>query len=286
MSKINMYKVVFSSIFFLLFVFTVLSLLVSQFSSIFSQLFLILTYDERAYDSIIDFFCFCGILMSIFYLIASTWWDKDVLLQRIVSVIFCIGFIFLLTFRLSTEKTLDFTILGFVSDSGFERLSFGEILIKNFQSIVISGFVYIFFVILPLIFFGFGYGLNTKNIFGKYLDFFCPSINICIIALFASGFQAYYDKSNTFLYVDFFIFCLCLVLFLRVFLMHKELFGYYEYANILLMIIGILICLLCSNIISQAQDYYNAKEAFYLLVFLGWYGEWMYKSLSKDFHVK
>ncbi|MDO7253110.1 hypothetical protein [Helicobacter cappadocius] len=286
MNKINMYKVVFSSIFFLLFVFSILSLLVSQFSSIFSQLFLILTRDERAYDSIINFFYFCGILMSIFYLVVSTLWDKDVLLQRLVSVIFCIGFVFLLVFRLSSEKTLDSTILGFVADSSFERLGFGQLVAENFGSIILSGFIYVFFVILPLVFFGFGYGLNTKNIFGKYLDFFCPSMNVCVIALFASGFQAYYDKSSAFLYIDFMVFCLCLVLFLRVFLTHKELFGHYEYANILLMILGILICLLCSNTISQAQDYYNARKSFYLLVFLGWYGEWMYKSLLREFYLK
>lgn len=286
MNKINIYKVVFSSIFFLLFVFSVLSLLVSQFSTIFSQLFLILTRDERAYDSITDFLYFFGILMSIFYLVTSTWWDKDALLQRLVSVLFCIGFIFILVFRLTNETTLDSTILGFVSDGSFERLSFGEVFSRNMSSIFISGFFYVFFVILPLMLFAFGYGLNTKNIYGKYLHFFCPSMNVCIIALFACGFQAYYDKSNPFLYVDLFVFCLCLVLFLRVFITQKQFFGHYEYANILLLIVGIFVCLLCSNTLAQAQDYYNARKTFYLLVFLGWYGEWIYRSLWENTHIK
>ncbi|PAF41095.1 hypothetical protein [Helicobacter sp. 11S03491-1] len=282
MNKTNIYQVVFSSIFFLFFIFSMLALLVSQFSEIFSQLFLILTRDERAYQNITIFFYFCIIIISIGYLILSIWNNEGTFLHRIIAMGIFIFFVFVFIFNLGfTEPSNTAALRMVVADENLHLLSFWSLLVNNFKYILISGFFYLFFLIFPLILYGFNYHLNTGNIFGRYLAFFCPSINICIIVLLASAFQPYYDKSNSFLYIDFLIFCISLMLFLRVFLMRKDLFNFYEYANMLLLIMGILICLLCSNILSQVGSYYNARMAFYLLAFLGYIGEWMSQIIIK-----
>ncbi|PAF48245.1 hypothetical protein BKH41_05900 [Helicobacter sp. 12S02232-10] len=282
MNRPNIYKVIFSSIFFLLFVFTVLALLVSQFSNTFSQLFLILTKNDRAYDNLVKFYYFCGILMALGYLIFSSWIKKDIFFQKLVAFGICIILIFILIFSLDGTKSLDSTISGLVVGEGLRNLSFFNLVRINFSYIIVSGFFYFFFLFFPLILFSLGFHFNTKNKIGKYLAFFCPSINVCLVVLFASGFQAYYDKSNLFLYIDFFMFYLGFVLFMRVFLSHKEFFGFYEYANILIFALGVLVCLFCSNTLSQAENYYNARMAFYMLAFLGWCGEWMYRSFKEE----
>ncbi|PAF48554.1 hypothetical protein BKH46_01220 [Helicobacter sp. 12S02634-8] len=274
----DVYKVIFSSVFFLLFVFSVLTLLVSQFSNTFSQLFLILTDEGRVYDGLISFFCFCGVLLALGYVVGASYARQDVLVHRLIAMGVCIVLIFVLILRLTMLETLDSPLLGLGHQENLMDLSFWDLVRVNFSSIVISGFFYIFFLFVPLGLWGFGYQLDTKHKLGKYLDMFCPSINVCIIALFASGLQAYYDKGNAWLYLDFFLFCLAFVLLIRVFLLHKEFFGFYEYANMLFLILGVLVCLFCSNILAQAQDYYHMRLAFYVLAFLGWCGEWMYAS--------
>ncbi|PAF44414.1 hypothetical protein [Helicobacter sp. 11S02596-1] len=282
MNKPNTYKVIFSSIFFLLFVFSILSLLVSQFSNTFSQLFFILTKNDRAYDNAVNIFYLFGIMMSLGYLILASYIQRDIFFQRLVAVGICIVLIFIFVLSLSTEKSLDSAILGLMTGDGLKDLSFLDLVLENLKYIFISGFFYIFFLFLPLILFGFGFRLNVKNQLGKYLAFFCPSINVCLVVLFASGFQAYYDKSNLWLYMDFLMFCVGFILFIKVFLSRKEFFGFYEYANMLFLALGVLVCLFCSNTLSQTENYYNARMAFYMLAFLGWCGEWMYRSFSED----
>lgn len=278
---VNPYKVFFSSVFFLLFVFSMFALLVSQFNDTFSQLFLILTRDDRAYSLITDFLYFCGIVMCIGYLILSTWRDKDALLQRLVSMFICIVLVFVLIFSLSAQESFENIIFINSTAYGLRNLGFLDLFKLNIVDIIISGFFYLFFLICPLILYGFGYGINTKHGIGKYLEFFCPSMNVCLVTLFASGFQGYYNKSNPYLYIDFFAFCLCLGFFIYVYKTHKKFFSFYEYANILVLSVGIIICMLCSNVLGQSQDYYNARMSFYILAFLGWCGEWMYKSLKQ-----
>ncbi|PAF50542.1 hypothetical protein [Helicobacter sp. 13S00477-4] len=282
MGKTDVYKVIFSSVFFLFFIFSIFALLVSQFSDIFSQLFLILTGDDRVYTTLIRFFYFFGILMSLGYVVFSAWVQKDIFIQRLFSACICIIFIFIFILNMSISKTFDSIIVGLVSIQEISHLSLTELIGKNFIYIFISGFFYLFFLILPLVVFGFNYQFNQNNKIGKCLAFFCPSLNICIVVLFASAFQAYYDKSNLFLYIDFLTFCVCFILFFQVFLSRKDFLGFYEYANILLLVIGILVFLFCSNTLSQAENYYNARMSFYLLGFLGWCGEWMYHSLIDD----
>lgn len=279
MNKTNPHKVIFSSIFFLFFIFSMLALLSSQFSEIFSQLFLILTRNERGYDNIINFIILVSIAMFVFYIIFCIWKNQGSIVHKTLAVGICIILILIFILKINDEKdinlTLELTLVNITED----YLSFLELIEKNTISILISGFFYIFFLILPLGALALNYYPDPNHKLGKYLKSLCPEINTSITALFASSFQPYYDKSNVFLYFDFALFCLCLGLFIYVFLTHKELFGFYEYANIIFLIIGIWVCLLCSNTLAQAIGYYNARTAFYALVFLGWYGEWMYRDL-------
>lgn len=279
MNKANPHKVIFSSIFFLFFLFSILALLSSQFSEIFSQLFLILTRNKRGYDNIVNLIILVSIAMLCLYFVFCIWKRQGNTPRKILAIGICIVLISIFIFKIKDEKTIDLTLELTLVNITEDYLSFFELLEKNIISILISGFFYIFFLILPLGVLALNYYPDPNHKLGRYLQSFRPEINTSIIALFASSFQPYYDKSNVFLYFDFALFCLCLGLFIYVFLTHKELFGFYEYANIIFLIIGIWVCLLCSNILAQAIGYYNARTAFYALVFLGWCGEWIYRDL-------
>ncbi|AFI06392.1 hypothetical protein [Helicobacter cetorum] len=235
--KIYTHKVVFSSLFFLLFLFNVETLLFSHFSDDFSQLFFL--FENHVYDFIIglDYLGLIGVsLVYLFMLILKP-------------------------FTLSRQKCACMGILWL-------SIYAWNFPIEN-SLMVLYGF---YFVLLGTLLWRF-LGATMKQSF-------LPSINICIVWIFASSLQSFrfLDVSD---YVDFLLFALALTLFVLVLSYHKRLFGLYEYANTLVLIIGLGIIMLCSSTLMQTKEYYGMRLGFYLLGLLGWLLEYVHITLKR-----
>jgi hypothetical protein len=61
---------------------------------------------------------------------------------------------------------------------------------------------------------------------------------------------------------------------------HKDVFGFYEYVNFALLMLGMLICFICTSVLSISDNYFNARYAFLVFAFVGWCAEWMYNSMK------
>ncbi|GAA8732417.1 hypothetical protein HpDR96b_04550 [Helicobacter pylori] len=238
--KIYTHKVVFSSLFFLLFLFNMETLLFSHFSDDFSQLFFL--FENHVYDFIIklDYLGLIGV--SSIYLLA----------------------LILKPFTLTRQKCACIGILCL----SFYAWNFP---IKN-SSIALYVF---YFALLGTLLWRF-LGASMKQSF-------LPSMNICVVWVFASSLQSFRFLS-VFDCVDFWLFTLALFLLILVLIYHKRLFGLYEYANTLILIVGLCVVVLCSSMFIQTKEYYGMRLGFYFLGLLGWLLEYIHNTLRRLEH--
>ncbi|GAA8153840.1 hypothetical protein HpDR142_07100 [Helicobacter pylori] len=238
--KIYTHKVVFSSLFFLLFLFNVETLLFSHFSDDFSQLFFL--FENHVYDFIIklDYLGLIGV--SSIYLLA----------------------LILKPFTLTRQKCACIGILCL----SFYAWNFP---IKN-SSIALYVF---YFALLGTLLWRF-LGASMKQSF-------LPSMNICIVWVFASSLQSFRFLSVSDC-VDFSLFTLALFLLILVLIYHKRLFRLYEYANTLILIVGLCVVVLCSSMFIQTKEYYGMRLGFYFLGLLGWLLEYIHNTLRRLEH--
>ncbi|EJB57310.1 hypothetical protein HPHPH29_0863 [Helicobacter pylori Hp H-29] len=238
--KIYTHKVVFSSLFFLLFLFNVETLLFSHFSDDFSQLFFL--FENHVYDFIIklDYLGLIGV--SSIYLLA----------------------LILKPFTLTRQKCACIGILCL----SFYAWNFP---IKN-SSIALYVF---YFALLGTLLWRF-LGASMKQSF-------LPSMNICVVWVFASSLQSFRFLSVSDC-VDFSLFTLALFLLILVLIYHKRLFGLYEYANTLILIVGLCVVVLCSSMFIQTKEYYGMRLCFYFLGLLGWLLEYIHNTLRRLEH--
>ncbi len=237
--KIHTHKVVFSSLFFLLFLFNVETLLLSHFSDDFSQLFFL--FENHVYDFIVklDYLGLIGV--SLIYLL--------VLIVK--------------PFTLTRQKCACVGILCL----SFYAWNFP---VKN--SLIA---LYIFyFVLLATLLWRLGASMKQS---------FLPSMNICIVWIFASSLQSFRFLSVSDC-VDFSLFILALILLILVLIYHKRLFGLYEYANTLILIVGLSVVVLCSSMFIQTKEYYGMRLGFYFLGLLGWLLEYVHNTLRRLEH--
>ncbi|GAA7414884.1 hypothetical protein ID0985_02680 [Helicobacter pylori] len=237
--KIYTHKVVFSSLFFLLFLFNVETLLLSHFSDDFSQLFFL--FENHVYDLIVklDYLGLIGV--SLIYLL--------VLVVK--------------PFTLTRQKG---TCVGILC------LSFYAWNFPVKHSLVLYIF---YFVLLATLLWRF-LGASMKQSF-------LPSMNICIVWVFASSLQSFRFLSVSDC-VDFSLFILALILLILVLIYHKRLFGLYEYANMLILIVGLSVVVLCSGMFIQTKEYYGMRLGFYFLGLLGWLLEYVHNTLRRLEH--
>ncbi|MGN8458259.1 hypothetical protein ACR9MR_05170 [Helicobacter pylori] len=238
--KIYTHKVVFSSLFFLLFLFNAETLLLSHFSDDFSQLFFL--FENHVYDFIVklDYLGLIGV--SLIYLLVLI--VKPFTLTRQKCA--CVGIL-----------CLSFYAWNFPVKHSLMAL-------------------YLFyFVLLATLLWRF-LGASMKQSF-------LPSMNICIVWVFASSLQSFRFLSVSDC-VDFSLFILALILLILVLIYHKRLFGLYEYANTLILIVGLSVVVLCSSMFIQTKGYYGMRLGFYFLGLLGWLLEYVHNTLRRLEH--
>ena len=261
---------IFSSIFFFFAVFVFLSLIVSQISQNFNQLFLIFSYPHRAFDFISNILLFLWVLMCIAFCIYLYKKHQHKSLESLLSVVIAVFVSIVLVLRLiksqleSQTDSINYAVNDTIS---------GFILWKFFD-ICVYCISYGFFVLLPLALLASKLRLNPFSKWGKLLEKYKPSICVVLFALFALALQPYYAKKNIFLYIDVGLFYIGILLLIISLWRNRELFSFYEYANILWLIVGIFFFSASSKIIAQA-DYHTVRILFLIIAFMGWCGDFM-----------
>lgn len=273
-------KVIVSLVFFSLFVFTNLTLFISQFSHSFSHLFLIFIRDGQFFDYMSVILFFCGFMLCGIFVIISSWHKTSNTLQRIAMLFLGIVFIYLVVLS-SINNTHEEDVMNMLAIEGsIYHREFWGLVLDYLGRILCVTFVYVFFVYIPLIFLNLGIHPNKDNDIGKMLYTMRPSINIIIITLFALSLQPYYYRDNLYVYIDIVAFFIGFGLLIWAMIKHRDKFGFYEYVNFTLLCLGILVCFVCSSVLSMSDNYFNARYMFFIFAFVGWCAEWMYKSIT------
>ncbi len=267
-------RVIFSSLFFFMAIFLFLSLIVSNVSETFAQLFLIFSAPFRAYYFVNNILLLAWAFMCFLFVKIS----RDKFLNNIIEQVIAgaIGVVVISVFIIRLIlQILDNEIISYSSQGLL------GIIADNIFLILFFLIIYVFFIFIPLLLGALKIHINIFDKLGKKLESFKPSLNVSIFMLFACAIQPYYDKNNVLLYVDLFLFYVCFVTFIVNLYRNKNNFGFYEYANLLWLFAGILIFIFSSHIISQT-NYNIVRFIFIIIGLMGWCGDWMLVSLKQS----
>lgn len=265
-SKID---IVFCYVFFFLFIFSSFAILVSNFSSTFSQLYSLLAQDGGIFDIFLYIFYVLGFCSTLFALILSSWNHKDDMRYKSIMLFLAPLFVFALTLGILYSKhqiaLLDLVFLG-GEIGGFE---------KNPYAVFIFVFFYCFFVALPL-----GSWLFGLRFGGEFLESMKPSINVIIFALMGFALQGFYHKANPIYYLDLMFFLIGFFALLEVYRRYKKLFGFYEMVNLFLLCLGVVFFASSSSVIESVD--FVGRYCFFACAFVAWCAEWMIGYARKD----
>lgn len=282
MKETSRVMVIFSLVFFAFFVFTNLTLFTSQFSQSFSHLFLIFIREDQFFDKVSLLLFICGFLLSISFVILSSWNQSGNTLQRIFMLFLSIVFIYFVILKLTYVPEEEDIMDMFAIEGSIYHRDFFELLWDYLPQIALLACAYILFVYAPLLFLLFRIRPNEYNHIGRMLFNLRPSLNIIIVVLFALALQPYYFRDNFYAYIDVLALLVGFGLLVCVMIKHRELFGFYEYMNFALLCLGIIICAICTSVLAMSDNYFNARYAFLIFAFVGWCVEWMYGNTRKE----
>lgn len=282
MKQTSLVTIILSLLFFALFVFVNLTLFISQFSHSFSHLFLIFIREDQLFNHLSTLLFFCGFVLSVSFVIIGSWKDSGNIPQKIIMLVLSTAFMYLMVLNCShTPETQDIVDMFAIEGSIYHR-GFFELLKDYSLRIILVICAYVFFVYLPLLFMILNIKPDENSELGKILYDMRPSINIVIIMLFALALQPYYYRDNLYVYLDIFALLVGIGMLIYVSRKHKEIFGFYEHINFGLLILGIIICLICSSILAVSDNSFNARYTFLIFAFVGWCIEWMYNNTQNS----
>ncbi|STP12494.1 Uncharacterised protein [Helicobacter mustelae] len=270
-----------SYVLFFFLVFTALGIIVSESTITFAQLFFLFSKNGMVYSLVIQILCFLISAISGFYLFLAYYKKQEDFLKSLMASCICVIFLFIWVFLMSSKPGEDYINALHFNYYEVMYLDFASLIHRNFLEILVSGFFYGFSLLFPCLFLLFGGCFDLQISLHRFAMRFFPSVHVCIMVLIASAFQPYYNKPNVYFYVDFLFFILVFFCIIMLFLRKRFLFGFYECANLILLIGLVFLVLACSNILVQS-NYYNARYCLYLIAFLCWCSEWMFGDFEKS----
>lgn len=279
MRKIEATDVLFSSLFFLLAVFTICVVLLSQYASSFSQIFSLVNRLGGMYSITLTILMATGLLLSLSFLLVRAPANHAHLSRRYATAIIVASLLFGILFFLGlTVHLLEHPISiegerGLVDGFVAVRQELSRVLDSSVSRRLIEFTIYTFFVLLPLAFWIYGIEFNRSDPFGQFLHTLRPPLNCVIFALFGMAIHPLV-KENWWEYVDSLFFWVGAGLLGWLFYKKKHYFGFHEMVNCVVLVIGVFIFFLGYSLF-EGVEYYEAKSAFYGLVFLSWSVRWM-----------
>lgn len=272
MRKITIPHLVFSSLYFVLALFTILMLALTSFVPDFKHMFRLTTQPFGVYFGISAILLTCGIIVSLFN-IARVYYSH---LPKLYSTM--IGFA-LLVFAL-----LLYCELFVMRRTYFEAFSFEDSLklvqegafSKSLYQMFVDYTCYILFVICPAIIYLFNLSFDKSAKFDKILQLTQPSFNIMVGVLFGFAVSPFF-KNGIMGYFDLVLLILGLGLILYCCVKRNKYFDSYELFNLFLLLVCVLIIMFSSYSFVDGESYFEVRKAFYALVLFGWCSAWMMK---------
>ena len=267
-----------SYLFFALLSFNALALLSSEFSPTFSRIFALLSQIGKSYD------IFCIFLLSVttiaalinsfrIFSLEKTANAKSAFVSLVASL--CATFLMILLLYYLYEKII--IARDFAMETSLDSRNYLEIESTwgyyESTQFFISMFCWVFLILLPLCYDLFRLNLNLEKSLARTLLILKPSLTTAAIAIVASAFHpCFSDLASR--YASLLFACSGGGLLAYLIISGRGKFGFYDYANALLLALALLLFLLCSNTLIRA-DFYSAQLSFYILALLSWCGDWV-----------
>ena len=276
MRKIALQTTLFSSLFFILAIFTLLTLLLSGIVWDFRQMFRLVTQPYGVYYCIGITFLACGIIISLFHMarIYSSHLPKFYSVAILVAL--CL-FALQLYYEFFWLKRFTYDIFSLEDSLKFTKESIFK---KDFYQFYLDYSVYCFFIVFPFAIYLFQLNFDKNTKIGRILQLTQPSLNVIIVAL--SGFTIMpFFKNGALGYVDLVLMLAGLSMVMFLCWKRKYLIGSYEFFNLLLLWAICLIMLFISHTFVDGESYFEMRKAFYFLMLFGWCSSWMTKLTTK-----
>ena len=253
MAKITIPHLVFSSLYFVLALFTILMLVLTSFTPDFKHMFRLTTQPFGVYFSISAILLACGVIVSLFNIVRIYSSHLPKLYSLMIGCALCV-FAFLLYYELFVMRR-----------TYFEPFSFEDSL-RLTQENVFSKTIYQMYI--------FNFSFNKSTNFGKLLQLIQPSFNVMLGVLFGFSISPFF-KSGILGYFD--LMLLCVGIGLVLYLCIKRNIDSYEIFNLFLLLIICIVIMISSYSFVDSESYFEVRKAFYALVLFGWCSAWMMK---------
>lgn len=180
MRKITIPHLVFSSLYFILALFTILMLVLTSFAPDFKHMFRLTTQPFGVYFSICVILLACGVIVSIFNIIRIYYSHLPKLYSVIIGLALC-AFCFLLYYELFVARRTYFEAFSFedslklVQENAFS---------KNLYQVSVDYACYILFVFCPSVVYLLNLSFNKSIKFVRILQLIQPGFNVMLGVLF------------------------------------------------------------------------------------------------------
>lgn len=276
MKKITFPQLIFSSLFFVFSLFTILMLLLAGFVGDFKQMFRLVTQPNGVYFSIEVVLIAGGIVVSAFHLVRIFVSH----LPKIYSFVIGLALIFFVFFLYYEIFVFSRTYFNGFSLEDSLKLMQESVFYKSKYQMVLDYGSFLLLVIFPSIIYYFNLTFDKNTQLGRILHLTQPSFNIMIGAMFAFGISPFF-KGGVLGYVDFTLFVLGFLILSYFVFKRRNFFNSYEFFNFFLLIILSMIMLGATYTNVDGEAYFEIRKAFYALILFGWCNSWMMKLTTK-----
>ena len=276
MKKVSKTDIIFSSLFFVLALFTLLILSLSGSVDGFKQLFSLVTKPYGVYYKIGIIFLVCGLFLSLFTLVRLNRYRMQKIYVFAVFVMFCL-FVWILYYEFfiferlyhdpySLKELLELTQEDALKKTLFQR--------------AIDYSYYVLFVIFPIIIHLFDLHFDKSSKLGRLFQLTLPSMNLNLCVLF--GFSVFPFFSEMMGIVDCTLVIIGLICFGYIHTKKRHLIDSYEYFNFLLLLLLIVILIFSHYHYVDNESYFEIRRSFYYLALFAWCNDWMNKIKTSD----
>ncbi|EES89068.1 hypothetical protein [Helicobacter canadensis] len=276
MRKITLQNTLFSSLFFILTIFTLLTLLLSGIVWDFRQMFRLVTQPYGVYYCVGITFLACGIIISLFHIARIYSSHLPKFYSATILIALCL-FVWLLYYEFFELKRFTYDIFSLEDSLKFTK---EDIFKKNSYQLYLDYGIYCFFIIFPFVVYFFQLNFDKSTKIGRILQLTQPNLNTIIIALFGFTVTPFF-KNGVLGYIDLVLMLAGLAMVMFLCWKRKYLVGSYEFFNLLLLWIVCLIMLFISHTFVDGESYFEVRKAFYFLMLFGWCNNWMTKLTTK-----
>jgi len=270
-------EVIFSSLFFLLAVFSMLVIGLSRYAMGFSQLLALVSVGGGIYEWITVALLGAGSIGAFYFFILSV--KKEELSWKYKTLMVCIGLLFLGAAIFELRESNLFKGLGtqeilMIFKEGQEAIE--RTVPWSEVRYLFDGVFYISFLFLPLLFWHGSIEFDKSDSLGHILHTLRPRLNVIIAMNFGYCIQSYFF-SSWWGAVDTTLLILALALLWSLVYRKKHLVGFYESFNLFLLVILLLLCVLSRDLLASVMEHYAMRKTFYALAIFGWAMLWMEK---------